>query len=122
MLFGENSPSDACFVIVKGTVDMSFDANGGQKLLAHLGPSSMCGQVALPDGGQDSGTCTVRQDGLLLEMKHDACHRLLASHSPRAYKFLAALTEGVIHTLHAAGRQLKRPNTHPRDAGSSRRR
>jgi signal-transduction protein with cAMP-binding, CBS, and nucleotidyltransferase domain len=106
----ESSSGDACFVIVSGSVHVSFDAPGGEKLLARLGPSSIFGQVALIDGGRGNGTCIVQQDTLLLEMKHEACYRLLARHSPLAYKFLAALTDGVIHELRGAERQLKRLN------------
>ena len=119
MLFAESSPGDACFVIVHGAVHVSFDAHGGEKRLARLGPSSILGQVALIDGGGSNGTCTVQQDTLLLEMKHDACYRLLARQSPLAYKFLAALTDGVIHALRGAERQLKRLNGRHR-AGLSR--
>jgi glycine/D-amino acid oxidase-like deaminating enzyme len=110
MLFTESSPEDACFVIVRGAVDVSFD--GGEKLLTRLGPSSIFGQVALIDGGRSNSTCTVQQDTLLLEMKHDACYRLLARQSPLAYKFLAALTDGVIHSLRGVERQLKQLNRH----------
>jgi len=106
VLFTESRPGDACYVVVNGAVDMSFD--GSEKLLARLGPSSIFGQVALIDGGRSNGTCTVQRDTLLLEMKHDACYRLLALHSPLAYKFLAALTDGVIHALRGAERQLSR--------------
>ena len=121
ILFGDGRPGDACFVIVKGAVDVSLDAQAGEGLLARLGPSSIFGQLALIDGGGSKGTCTVQQDTLLLEMKHDACHRLLARHSPLAYKFLAALTEGVIHAVRGAERQLKRLNSH-QHAGLSRQR
>ncbi len=110
----EKSSEDACFVIVNGSVHVSSDAPGGEKLLARLGPSSIFGQIALIDGGGNDGTCIVQQDTLLLEMKHEACYRLLASHSPLAYKFLAALTDGVIHQLRDAERQLKRLNAHRR--------
>jgi len=111
VLFTESSPGDACFVIVKGAVDVSFDSS--EKLLARLGPSGIFGQIALIDGGRSNGTCTVRQDTFLLEMKHDACYRLLALHSPLAYKFLAALTDGVIQALRSAERQLKRLSSQP---------
>ena len=121
ILLTESSLGDACFVIVKGAVDVSFDSRGGEKLLARLGPSSIFGQIALLDGGQSSGTCIVQRDTLLLEMKHEACYRLLARHSPLAYKFLAALTDGVIHALRGSERQLKRLNSH-RHAGLSRQR
>ena len=120
-LFTESNPGDACFVILQGAVDVSLDGHGGENLLAHLGPSSILGQVAMIDGGRSNGTCTVQQDTLLLEIKHDACYRLLASHSPLAYKFLAALTDGVIQALRSAERQLKRLNGH-HDVGASRKR
>lgn len=112
MLFRENSPADACFVIVKGAVHITINGHGDKKLLARLGPSTIFGQVGLIDGGDSNGTCTVQEDALLLEMKHEACHRLLARQSPLAYKFLGALTEGVIHELRVAERQLKRLNSH----------
>lgn len=108
----ENSPGDACFVIVKGAVDISIDGLGGKKLLARLGPSAILGHVALIDGGGSNGACTVQEDTLLLEMKHDACHRLLARQSPLAFKFLSTLTEGVIQEVRVAERQLKRLNSH----------
>jgi glycine/D-amino acid oxidase-like deaminating enzyme len=118
MFFTEGSPEDACYVIVKGAMDVSFDGQGGEKLLARLGPSSIFGQVALIDGGVSNGVCTVQEDALLLEMKHEACYRLLARQSPLAYKFLAALTDGVIQSLRVAERELKRLNRRHR-AGTS---
>jgi glycine/D-amino acid oxidase-like deaminating enzyme len=118
ILFKEGNPGDACFVIVKGAADMSFDPQGGEKFPTRLGPSSIFGQLTVIDGGSN-GTCTVQQDTLLLEMKHDACHQVLARHSPLAYKFLAALTSGVIDALRRAERHLKRVNGHPA-AGISR--
>ena len=113
-LLTESSLGDACYVIVKGAVDVSFDSHGGEQLVARLGPSSIFGQIALLDGGKSSGTCIVQRDTLLLEMKHDACYRLLARHSPLAYKFLAALTDGVIHALRGSERQLTRLNSYQR--------
>jgi CRP-like cAMP-binding protein len=113
MLFTEGSPEDTCYVIVKGAMDVSFDGHS-EKLLARLGPSSIFGQVALIAGGRSNGLCTVQEDTLLLEMKHEACYRLLARQSPLAYKFLAALTDGVIQALRDAERQLKRLNSRHR--------
>jgi glycine/D-amino acid oxidase-like deaminating enzyme/CRP-like cAMP-binding protein len=111
-LLAESSPGDACFVIVKGTVDVSSESRGTEKVLRRLGTSSIFGQLALIDGGGSNGTYAVREDTVLLEMKYDGCHQLLARHSPLAYKFLAALTEGVINELRAAQRHLNRLNGH----------
>jgi CRP-like cAMP-binding protein len=120
VLFTESNPADSCFVIVEGSVDVSFAAPGGKNLLARLGPPSILGQVGLIDGGRSNGTCIVQRDALLLEIKHDACYELLARHSPLAYKFLAALTDGVIQALRGAQRQLKRTNGHRGSASSAR--
>ena len=110
ILCAENSPGDCCYVIVQGEVHMRQTSPGGEKLLARLGPHSTFGHIALIDGGGSQGTCTVQEDTLLVEMKHDACNRILAGHSPLAYKFLAALTDQVIYELRGAERQLKRLN------------
>ena len=110
MLCTENGSEGACFVILEGSVHMTCDAPGGEKQLARLGPSSIIGHIALIDGGGRIGNSVVQQDTLLLEMRHDDCYQLLARHSPLAYKFLAALTDGVIQSLRGAERQLKRLN------------
>ena len=110
MLLAERSRGGSCFVIVRGMVHVTFDAHDHAKLLARLGPPRIFGQVALIDGGGSDGTYTVQEDTLLLEMKDDACHRLLARHSALSYKFLAALTDGVVHALRRAEQQLKRLN------------
>lgn len=112
IVLAESSCGDSCFVVLQGAVHVTFDARGRAKLLAQLGPSRIFGQVALIDGGGSDGTYTVQQDTLLLEMKYDACHRLLAGHSTLSYKFLAALTDGVLHALRRAEQQLKRLNGH----------
>jgi glycine/D-amino acid oxidase-like deaminating enzyme len=110
-LSAESSSGDSsCYVIVQGTVHLGLRAQGGEKLMARLGPSSIFGHTALIDGNGSNGTCTVQEDSLLLEMKHDACFQLLGRHSPLAYKFLAALTDQVIQEMRGAERQLKRLN------------
>ena len=108
VLFTESSPAEACFIIVEGEVDLSMDGHSAGEPVARLGPSTIFGQVALLDGGHRSGTCTVHARALLLEITNDECYRLLAGRSPLAYKFLAALCEGVIQALRAAERRLKR--------------
>jgi glycine/D-amino acid oxidase-like deaminating enzyme/CRP-like cAMP-binding protein len=110
-LSAESSREDSsCYVIVQGAVHVGLGAQGDEKLMARLGPSSIFGHIALIDGNGSNGTCTVQKDSLLLEIKHDACYQFLASHSPLAYKFLAALTDQVIQEMRGAERQLKRLN------------
>ena len=110
VLFQENSPGEACYVLVEGAAEVSIGMQEGRKVLARLGPSAIFGQIALLDGGRREATCIVRRDALLLELAHDRCYGLLVRHSPLAYKFLAALTEPVIQALRAAERQLEQLN------------
>jgi glycine/D-amino acid oxidase-like deaminating enzyme/CRP-like cAMP-binding protein len=122
VLCAEGSPENACYVIVQGSVHESLAAHGREKVMARLGPSHIFGQVALIDGAGSNGTCTVQQDTLLLEMKHDACYRLMDHQSPLAYKFLAMLTDGVIHAVRRAKRDLKRLNDYRRAGSATQRR
>jgi glycine/D-amino acid oxidase-like deaminating enzyme/CRP-like cAMP-binding protein len=119
MLLAEDDTGGLCFVVVKGAVNMSLTANGMQKLVARMGSSNIFGQIPLIDGGRNSGTYVAQPGTVLLEMKHEDCYRLLARHSPLAYKFLAALTNGVIQSLRNAERQLKRLNKRDHAALSS---
>jgi glycine/D-amino acid oxidase-like deaminating enzyme/CRP-like cAMP-binding protein len=110
ILIAEDDAGSSCFVVVKGAVNMSLTVNGLEKLVARMGSSNIFGQIPLIDGGRNAGTCIAQQGTVLLEMKHEDCYRLLARHSPLAFKFLAGLTNGVIQSLRNAERQLKRLN------------
>jgi glycine/D-amino acid oxidase-like deaminating enzyme/CRP-like cAMP-binding protein len=108
LLFSHGSPGSSCFIVLSGAVAVSMQVHGRERLLSTLHPGSIFGQIALIDGSPRSATCATVERSVLLELEQDACKRLFASGSAAAFKFLAALNQGLIEALRGANRQLMR--------------
>lgn len=106
VLVKQGTTGNCCLVILDGVVEVIHGLSA-QKRMQRLGPASILGQITLIDGGCEHADCVAANHTTALELPHAACHQLLASRSQLAYKFLAALTEGVIQALRHAERQLK---------------
>ena len=106
MLFREGDPGDACFVLVRGQVDITVKIRQQRHLLAQLSPGAIFGQLGLVSGAPRSATCTIRHDALLAQLDRAAAERLLGTRGPVALKFLAALNRGLTEALRVADRRL----------------
>jgi CRP-like cAMP-binding protein len=104
----EDSPGGSCFIVARGSVDVSTEVRGQQRRLARLGPGSIFGQISLIDGEPRSATCSAQSDAVLLELEREPCARLLESRSPTALKLLGVLNDGLIRALRGADRRLLR--------------
>ena len=117
LLFKEGDEGSTCFVVVRGTVDVSIKVRGHAQLLAQLGPGSIFGQESLIGAEPRSVSCSVRRDAVLAEIDSESCERLLNSRSGLALKLFAALNEGLVAALRSADRQLMRLNAEHEDGG-----
>jgi len=107
-LFAEGEPGGSCFVVVRGSVDVTIDVRGDAQRLARLAPGSIFGQMSLIVDEPRAATCSLAEDGLLLEMNRRQCERLLRGRSPLALKWLSALTDDLIAALRGADSRLMR--------------
>jgi glycine/D-amino acid oxidase-like deaminating enzyme/CRP-like cAMP-binding protein len=110
LLFKEGDEGYTCYVLVRGTVDVSVKVRGEPQLLSQLGPGSIFGQASLIAGEPRSVSCSIRRDAILAEIDGEACERLLNSKTGLAVKLLAALNQGLVAALRSADRQLMRLN------------
>jgi len=110
LLFKEGDAGCTCYVVVRGTIDVSVKVRGQPQLLAQLGPGSIFGQASLIAGEPRSVSCSIRRDALLAEIDAESCERLLNGKSALALKLLAALNQGLVAALRSADRQLMRLN------------
>ena len=106
LLFREGEPGDSCFLLVRGQVDVSIKVRGERHLLAQLSPGAIFGQLSLVAGEPRSASCTIRRDAILAQLSRYACETLLATKTPAALKFLAALNHGLTEALRTADRRL----------------
>ena len=109
-LFAEGEQGGSCFIVVKGTTNVTLQVRGESELLAQLLPGSIFGQVSLITGEPRNATCAAGSDALLLEFERKPCEQLLDSRSSLALKFLAALNQGLILALRGADRRLMQIN------------
>jgi glycine/D-amino acid oxidase-like deaminating enzyme/CRP-like cAMP-binding protein len=110
-LFAEGDPGGTCFIVAKGTINVTLQVRGENELLAQLPPGSIFGQVSLITGEPRNATCAATSDSLLLELERHPCEQLLNGRSRLALKFLAALNQGLILALRGADRRLMQINT-----------
>jgi glycine/D-amino acid oxidase-like deaminating enzyme/CRP-like cAMP-binding protein len=112
LLFAEGDPGGSCFLVVSGTLDVTFQIRGRDQLLARLPAGSIFGQVSAILGDPRNATCTAATEVLFLEMERHRCEQLLQDRSALALKFLAAINQDLISALRRADQRLLQINTH----------
>ena len=106
VVVSEGGPGGSCFIIASGSVDVTVRVRGRQQLLAQLPAGSIFGQVSLISGQARTATCSMRNDGVILELERKPCETFLSAGSPTALKFLAALNQDLISALRGADQRL----------------
>jgi CRP-like cAMP-binding protein len=106
VVVSEGGPGGGCFIIVSGSVDVTVRVRGRQQLLARLPAGRIFGQVSLISGEARSATCSMSNDGIILELKRKPCEALLSAGSKTALKFLAALNQDLMNALRRADQRL----------------
>ena len=106
VVVSEGGPGGNCFIIVSGSVDVTVRVRGRQQLLAQLPAGNIFGQVSLISGETRSATCSMPNDGIILELERKPCETFLSAGSRTALKFLAALNQDLISALRGADQRL----------------
>jgi len=106
VVVSEGGPGGSCFIIVRGSIDVTVRVRGRQQLLARLPAGSIFGQVSLISGEARTATCSMPNDGVILELERKPCETLLSVGSRTALKFLAALNQDLISALRGADQRL----------------
>lgn len=108
VVFREGDPPDACYVVVRGAVEISLSRGGCRYKLIVLGPGRMCGDSALVDKGTHIADCVAREDAVILEFKADAFGDLIEGDTWEALKFQLAICENQIVDLAKSNKHLSR--------------
>ena len=106
VVVSEGGPGGSCFIIVSGSVDVTVHVRSHQQLLAQLPAGSIFGHVSLISGEARTATCSMPNDGIILELERGPCETFLSAGSQTALKFLAALNQGLISALRGADQRL----------------
>ncbi len=91
-LFAQGDNARALYMIQSGEFEVSTVTDfGGHLVLAHLGPGSVVGEMALLEGGSRSATVEAISECVIFELSHDAFSSLRAKRRHAAYKLILNL-------------------------------
>ena len=105
-IFSEGDRGDACYFIVRGSLSVSIERNGGRHDLATLGAGQIFGHLALLDRGRRSATCTAAERTVILALCNSAFHKISGTATPLGFKLLELITKLLSSQLRAANTRL----------------
>ncbi len=102
-LFEAGTPSEACYVVVRGALEISRDQNGAHRRIGILGPGRLCGVLGLIEGQRHSMSATAREHATLLELPRDAFMRYYKNEysggARGALKFQRVINQELLQSL-----------------------
>jgi CRP/FNR family transcriptional regulator, cyclic AMP receptor protein len=107
-LFRQGDASDACYVVVRGAIEITGFHNGQRHRIGMLGPGRLCGTLALIEGQRHSMSAAARENTVLLEIGKDAFVRLFQGDDRLAARFREAVNQELLQTLARTNNHLTR--------------
>lgn len=107
-LFRQGDPGAACYVVVRGAVEVTVAQDGLRHRVGVLGPGRLCGVIALIEGRRHSTSAVVRERATLLEIGKAAFDRLFDGTDRLAAKFQNAVSHDLLQALAHTNNHLTR--------------
>jgi CRP-like cAMP-binding protein len=108
ILFAQGTPGAACFLVVRGAVEIAHVRNGRPCRIGILGPGRLCGVLALAEGQPHSMGALARERATLLEFGKAAFDRLFSGSDRLAAKFQDAINQELLRALARTNNHLTR--------------
>ena len=108
ILFQQGDPGAACFVVVRGALEIAHSRDGRCHRIGVLGPGRLCGVLALIEGQLHSMSAAARENSVLLEIEKSAFDRLFTGHDRVAAKFQDAVNQELVRALARTNNHLTR--------------
>ncbi|HET9662585.1 MAG TPA: cyclic nucleotide-binding domain-containing protein [Burkholderiales bacterium] len=122
LLFQQDNPGDAAFVVVRGALEILHASEGLRRRIGVLGPGRLCGVLALIESRMHSMSAAARENSVLLEISKTAFDRLFAGHDRMAAKFQDAVNRELLQALVRTNNHLTRLISQARIRGGRRER
>jgi CRP-like cAMP-binding protein len=107
LVFGEGDPAEHMIVICSGRVRVFLATNNGEIVLGAIGPSGMCGELALLDKGRRSASVDALEETVVLSFDREAIRNAFRSHPSLALNVISHLA-GTLRSANAQIRTLSR--------------
>lgn len=108
VLFNAGEASDACFVVIRGALEISREQNGEHRRIGILGPGRLCGILALIEGAAHSMSAGARERVTLMEIPKAAFARYYDGTALGAPKFQQAVNQELLQALARTNNHLTR--------------
>ncbi|HXF65370.1 MAG TPA: cyclic nucleotide-binding domain-containing protein [Burkholderiales bacterium] len=119
-LFGAGEEGRACYLVVRGALELCGERDGRRHRVAILGPGRLCGVLALIEGRQHSMGAAARENSTLLEIGKQAFDRLSLGSDRLAAKFQEAINCELLQALARTNNSLTRLISQARIRGGRR--
>lgn len=107
-LFGQGEESRACYLVVRGALELCGERDGLRRRVGILGPGRLCGVLALIEGRPHSMSAVAREHSTLLEIGRQGFDRLFLGSDRLAAKFQEAINRELLQALARTNNSLTR--------------
>jgi len=107
-LFRQGDASEACYLVVRGAIEIAGARNGRRHRIGILGPGRLCGTLALIEGQRHSMGATVRENAVLLEIGKVTFEALFKGDDRLAAHFQSAINQELLQALGRTNNHLTR--------------
>ncbi len=107
-VFSHGQPSTACFIVVRGAVEIRARHAKRERRMAVLGPGQLLGYMSALEKSAHASDAVVREQALLLEIPQDAFEKLYLGNSPVSTKLHRAIQKSLLSSLGQTNRHLSR--------------
>ncbi len=107
-LFRQGDVSTACYLVVRGAIEIAGARNGQRHRIGILGPGRLCGTLALIEGQPHSMGATVRENAVLLELSKASFERLIKGDDRLAARFQEGINQELLQALARTNNHLTR--------------
>jgi CRP-like cAMP-binding protein len=107
-VFWRGHPSTACFIVVRGAVEIRARHARRERRMAVLGPGQLLGYMSALERGTHGADAIVREPALLLEIPRDAFEKLYSGASPVSTRLQRVIQKSLLYSLGQTNRHLTR--------------
>jgi CRP-like cAMP-binding protein len=107
-VFSAGQPSAACFIVVRGAVEIRAQHAKRERRMAVLGPGQLLGYMSALENTMHGSDAAVRENALLLEISREAFEKLYFGNSAAATKLHRVIQKSLLASLGQTNRHLTR--------------
>jgi CRP-like cAMP-binding protein len=108
ILFDAGASSEACYVVLRGALEITREHKGEQRRIGILGPGRLCGLLGLIEGQCHSMAATAREQVTLMEIPYAAFLRYYNGDARGTLKFQQAINQELLQSLARTNNHLTR--------------